>query len=90
MANQETGSPALAQMIHMSDLFSWLVQTAGKALAVLVLTPLTLGIAGAFADPEGDGFAVGAALGSALSILILLLWLTTATAPFRESASLNC
>lgn len=82
VANQENGSPALAQMIHMTDLFSWLVQTAGKALAVLVLIPLALGIAGAFIDPEGDGLAAGIAFGSALSILVLLMWLPTATAPF--------
>jgi hypothetical protein len=87
--NQENGSPALAQMIHMTDLFTWLVQTAGKVLGVLVLTPLALGIAGAFIDADGGGFTAGVGLGSALSILILLLWLPTTMAPFPRDRVLE-
>ncbi|WP_435769833.1 hypothetical protein [Nocardioides sp. SYSU DS0651] len=82
MSSQETGSPALAQMIHMTDLFTWLVQTAGKVLAVLILTPLALGIVGAFIDADGGGLTAGVGIGSALSLLILLVWLPTTTAPF--------
>lgn len=82
MTNQETGSPALAQMIHLTNLFTWLVRTAGKVLAILVLTPLALGIVGAFLDPDGGGVAAGAGLGTVLSVLILLVWLPTAMAPF--------
>lgn len=89
MSNQESGSPALAQMIHMTDLFTWLVQTAGKVLAVLVLTPLALGIAGALIDVDGGGFAAGIGLGSALSILILLVWLPTTMAPFPRDRVLE-
>lgn len=82
MSNQETGSPALAQMIHQTNLFTWLVRTAGKVLAVLVLTPLLLGIGGAFVDPDGGGPAAGAGLGVVLSIIILLVWLPAIMAPF--------
>lgn len=88
MSNQENGSPALAQMIHMTDLFTWLVQTAGKVLAVLVLTPLALGVAGAFIDADGGG-AAGVGIGSVLSILILLVWLPTTMAPFPRDRVLE-
>lgn len=89
MSNQENGSPALAQMIHMTDLFTWLVQTAGKVLAVLVLTPVALGIAGAIVDPDDGGLAAGVGLGTVLSILILLVWLPTTMAPFPRDRVLE-
>lgn len=89
MSNQENGSPALAQMIHMTNLFTWLVRTAGKVLAVLVLTPLALAVAGAFIDRGGGGPAAGFAIGSVLSVLILLVWLPTTMAPFPRDRVLE-
>ncbi|GAA4820602.1 hypothetical protein ACFQ0K_13990 [Nocardioides caeni] len=89
MANEETGSPALAQMIHQTQLFTWLVRTAGNVLAVLVLTPVALGIVGGIIDADGGGAAAGAGLGVVLSIIILLVWLPRTTAPFPSDAVLD-
>lgn len=82
MSNEETGSPALAQMIHQTNLFTWLVRTAGNALAILVLTPVLLGVVGAFLDPDGGGWAAGAGLGSLISVIVLVVWLPRAMAPY--------
>lgn len=82
MSNEETGSPALAQMIHQSDLFTSLVRTAGNALALLVLTPLLLGVVGGLLDPDGGGWAAGAGLGTLVSVIVLVVWLPRAMAPY--------
>ena len=81
MSNEETGSPALAQMTHQSDLFTWLVRTAGNALAILVLTPLLLGAVGAVLDPEDGGLTAGVVLGAVVSVIVLVIWLPRVVAP---------
>lgn len=76
----EEQAPALAQMIHQSDLATWLVRIVGRSLVILFVCPLIAG---------GIGAAVGApelfALGGVIGFLALLFYLTGTVAPYPSA-----
>ncbi|WP_340538849.1 hypothetical protein [Nocardioides sp. GXZ039] len=81
MSNHEAASPALAQMIHQTDLFTWVVRTASQVLAILVFVPLVSGLVGALIDSDGGGPVIGTGVGVLASLLFLLGWLPSVRAP---------
>lgn len=78
---EEQAAPALAQMIHQSDLATWLVRVVGRSLVILFLCPLIAGAVGA---------ALGApelvALGGVIGFFALLFYLTGTVAPYPSEA----
>ena len=69
-------NPAFAQMIHNTDLATWLVRVAGKVLGLLLIWPLLAAmLAAALSEP---GFV---ALGVFASTLHVLLYLNGAVVP---------
>lgn len=63
-------NPALAQMIHNTDLATWLVRVAGKVLGILVIWPLAATVLAVAAEvPELSAVGV---LASALHVLLFL------------------
>lgn len=76
----EEKNPALAQMMHQSDLFGWLVRTIGRALGVLIGTPIA-GYVLAFATGEYIWIALGSVVG--LGAFIWLLAGARAPSPER-------
>ena len=71
------GSPALAQMVHQSQLATWLVRTIGTALVWLVLPALGGGLVAAV-----SGAAAWIPIGSFFGVVGLLFYLTSVAAPF--------
>jgi len=70
-------APSLAQMIHQSDLATWLVRVVGRSLVILFVCPLIAGGIGAAIDaPEL------VALGGVVGFLALLFYLTGTVAPY--------
>lgn len=63
-------NPALAQMIHNTDLATWLVRVAGKVLGILLMWPLAT-TAVAFVTEEPGFIALGA-FASGLHVLLFL------------------
>jgi hypothetical protein len=81
MDEPNLGEHAFAQMIHSTHLFTWLVQTAGKAMAILIVVPVLVGIIGAFLGESGGGFAFGSLLG----VVSMVIWMTGVSAPLPSS-----
>ena len=76
---------ALAQMVHRTNLFTWLVRVAGKALAILILVPLACAFLAAIAGAAEVGFAAG----TLVTVASLLWWLTGIQAPFPTDGVLR-
>lgn len=63
-------------MVHLTDLFTWLVNTAAQAGAILAALSVIGSVVAAMTEELGWLFA-----GSAAGMLTVLIWLTGANAP---------
>lgn len=77
MTSTPEEQPALAQMIHQSDVATWLVRVVGRSLVILFVCPLIAGGIGAAIDAP-ELFALGGVVG----FLALLFYLTGTVAPY--------